>query len=71
MTGLSLNPTDVDNVVRAVRVAAKRGAYEMEESAQLIHSVQNLEAWLQELVDARARVEEDRPEAKPETPGQK
>jgi len=56
MTGMTLDPTDVDNVVRAVRVASKRGAFEMEESAQLIHSVQNLEAWLKEVVDARARV---------------
>ncbi len=60
MTGLTLDPSDVDNVVRAVRIASRRGAFEMEENAQLIRSVQALEEWLKEIVDARARVSEDK-----------
>lgn len=74
MTGLSLDPGDVDNVVRAVRVASKRGAFEMEENAQLIHSVQALEVWLKEIVDARKRVAEvaeNKPEVAKETKGKK
>lgn len=43
---LSLNPADVDNMTRAVRLAAKRGAFEMEETAQLLASVSRLEQWV-------------------------
>ena len=64
MAGLSLDPGDVDNLVRAVRVASGRGAFQMEESAQLLQSVQALEVWLKEIVDARARVAEQSEEAK-------
>ena len=43
---LSLNPADVDNMTRAVRLASKRGAFEMEETAQLLASVTRLEQWV-------------------------
>lgn len=58
---LSLNPADVENMVRAVRLAQGRGAFQMEESAQLINSVSRLERWVatvrqaQEQADAQAR----------------
>ena len=44
---LSINPADIENIVVAVRIASKRGAFEMEETAQLLSSVTAIEKWIE------------------------
>ncbi len=43
----SLDVSDLDNMLRAVKHAHTRGAYTMEEVAQLFPVVQRVEAWLE------------------------
>lgn len=42
----SLDVSDLDNMLRAVKHAHTRGAYTMEEVSQLFPVVQRVEAWL-------------------------
>ena len=57
MSSLSLNPGDIEVLIRAVRTANRRGAYELEEASQLLQPVTNLEEWVKEVAQARASVE--------------
>ncbi len=43
----SLDVSDLDNMLRAVKHAHSKGAYSMEEVAQLFPVVQRVEAWLE------------------------
>lgn len=42
----NLNVVDMENLTKAVRVASKRGAFSMEENAQLLNSVLQVEHWI-------------------------
>ncbi len=46
-TTSSLDVSDLDNMLRAVKHAHTRGAFTMEEVAQLFPVVQRVEAWLE------------------------
>lgn len=66
---LSLNPADVDNMTRAVRLANKRGAFEMEETAQLLASVSRLETWIATVKQAQEQAQEqERAQAQADEP---
>jgi len=55
----NLNPADVDNMTRAVRLAQERGAFKMEETAQLLPSVARLESWVTIVKQAQEQAERE------------
>ena len=55
----SLNPADVDNMTRAVRLAQERGAFKMEEAVQLLPSVARLETWVTIVKQAQEQAEQE------------
>lgn len=65
---LSLNPADIANMTRAVRLAQSRGAYQMEETSQLLESVVRLEGWVAVVKQAQEQADQEKAQAQTQDP---